>query len=327
MSPRKQQAPNLACSFRVEAQLGLSNILGLDEVGRGCLAGPVYAALVRFDQASWNFSEESPMALINDSKKLSAKRRESLYNFILESASYVGVKSISPTRIDKINILQASFEAFRQLLDEYTEREGFPDVVLLDGHQKIPNLKLKQHCIVGGDSVSKSIAAASIVAKVERDRWMIEASEKYPAYGFERNKGYGTREHWKALEEQGPCSIHRRSFLSRLDERKKGAACEKRVADYLLSEGFQVLERNYRLGRYELDLIATREKKLHIVEVRSRDDKNSELAFPKAKQEKIRKARQLLFRKRPDLEAYNSQVDLFVVGEDSMRAHWNVYAW
>ena len=177
---------------------------GVDEVGRGPFAGPVYAACVILP-----LNEE--ILYLNDSKKLSAKKREELYDIIMEKAVSVGIGFRDAARIDEINILQATYEAMRDAIAGMSVK---PDMLLNDA-VIIPDVDIKQVAITKGDTLSVSIAAASIVAKVTRDRLMDKFDNEYPGYGFARNKGYGTAEHIKALKELGPCAIHRRSFISK----------------------------------------------------------------------------------------------------------------
>lgn len=181
-------------------------IAGVDEAGRGPLAGPVVAACVIIDS---NFKITEDLEAVADSKKLSAKKREQLFKVIKEKALAVEISVVSHEVIDKINILQASLLAMKKAIEAC---KITPDLVLIDGNQKIPNLKIEQQTIVGGDASVFCIAAASIVAKVSRDYLISEAAKKYPEYGFEKHKGYGTKQHLEALEKYGPCPIHRQSF-------------------------------------------------------------------------------------------------------------------
>ena len=175
---------------------------GIDEVGRGPLAGPVVAACVILPK-------DCKLLYINDSKQLSEKKREELYDRILEEAVAVGIGSSSHELIDEINILQATYAAMREAISRMSVQ---PDQLLVDAVH-IPGISIPQRGIIKGDAQSISIAAASIVAKVTRDRLMVEMDEKYPGYGFAGNKGYGSAEHIAALREKGPCEIHRRSFI------------------------------------------------------------------------------------------------------------------
>lgn len=177
-------------------------ICGIDEVGRGPLAGPVVAGAVILPR-------DTEILYLNDSKKLSEKKREALYDEIMEKAVAVGIGMASPARIDEINILQATYEAMRMAIDKLEVR---PDLLLNDA-VTIPGVEISQVPIVKGDAKSISIAAASIVAKVTRDRMMKEYEEIFPGYDFASNKGYGTKAHIQALKTLGPCVIHRRSFI------------------------------------------------------------------------------------------------------------------
>jgi ribonuclease HII len=180
---------------------GFQRIAGIDEVGRGCLAGPVVAAAVILP-------ERHRIRGIRDSKVLARSRREALYELILDRAEAVGVGCIEVETIDRINILQATKLAMREALGRLSQP---PDHLLIDA-LSLRDVALPQRPIIDGDAISASIAAASIVAKVTRDRICDEIDARYPAYGFARNKGYGTRRHVDALLAEGPCEWHRRSF-------------------------------------------------------------------------------------------------------------------
>lgn len=181
----------------------LGYVCGIDEVGRGPLAGPVVVGAVILPK-------DCKILYLNDSKKLSAKKREELYDVIMEQAVSVGIGYNSPERIDEINILNATYEAMREAVSKLSVK---PDVLLNDA-VTIPGINdIKQVPIIKGDAKSVSIAAASIVAKVTRDRLMVEYSKQYPEYGFESNKGYGTAEHIEALKKYGKTPIHRNSFI------------------------------------------------------------------------------------------------------------------
>jgi len=180
---------------------GYRNIAGVDEAGRGPLAGPVVAAAVIF-------SAKIDIAGLDDSKKLSPKKREELFPQIKAEAVAYGVAIVSWEVIDEINILQASRLAMKQAVEQL---QPVPDLLLIDGNQKIDST-LDQWAIVKGDSKSLSIAAASVLAKVTRDRIMEDYHKLYPQYEFHRHKGYGTKLHRTLIEEHGPCPIHRSTF-------------------------------------------------------------------------------------------------------------------
>ncbi len=177
-------------------------ICGVDEVGRGSLAGPVVAGAVILPK-------DCDILYINDSKKLSATKREELYEVIMEKAVCAETALASPERIDEINILQATYEAMRKAIHAL---DPSPDLLLNDA-VNIPELPMKQVPIIKGDAKSISIGAASIIAKVTRDRMMVEYDKIYPQYDFASNKGYGAAKHIEALKQYGPCPIHRRSFI------------------------------------------------------------------------------------------------------------------
>ena len=185
---------------REYGQYGL--ICGIDEVGRGPLAGPVVAGAVILPK-------DCKIKYINDSKKLSAKMRDMLYDEIMEKAVAVGIGFVSEKRIDEINILNATYEAMHEAIDKLGVK---PDILLNDA-VTIPKVDIRQVPIIKGDAKSISIGAASIVAKVTRDRFMEEMAKKYPQYDFASNKGYGSAKHIAALKEHGPCEIHRTTFI------------------------------------------------------------------------------------------------------------------
>lgn len=180
----------------------LAYVAGIDEAGRGPLAGPVVAAAVILPKDIF-------LPFLNDSKKVTEKRRDVLFDEIKQNAIAYGIGIASNTLIDEINILQATYEAMREAINAL---EKTPDVLLVDAVH-IPDINIKQVGIVKGDAKSVNIAAASILAKVTRDRIMAEYDKIYPEYGFASNKGYGTATHIAALKEVGPCAIHRKSFI------------------------------------------------------------------------------------------------------------------
>ncbi len=187
------------------AAKGYKSICGIDEAGRGPLAGPVYAAAVIL-----------PLDLeidgLNDSKKLSEKKREALFDIICEKAISYSVGIATEEEIDEINILNATFLAMRRAVDGLSVK---PDYALIDGNQH-PGLSIADETVVKGDGKSMSIAAASILAKVSRDRFMLEIAKKYPEYCFEKHKGYGTKLHYEMIEKYGVSPVHRKSFLRKI---------------------------------------------------------------------------------------------------------------
>lgn len=180
-------------------------VCGIDEVGRGPLCGPVVASAVILPK-------DCQILYLNDSKKLSEKKREELYDVIMEEAIAVGLGMATPERIDEINILQATYEAMRQAIAGLKVKPA----VLLNDAVTIPEVEIPQIPIIKGDAKSVSIAAASIIAKVTRDRMMVEYDRMYPGYDLASNKGYGTKVHMDALRTIGPCEIHRRTFIKNI---------------------------------------------------------------------------------------------------------------
>ena len=179
-----------------------ASICGIDEAGRGPLAGPVVAGACILPM-------QTDIFYLNDSKKLNKKKREQLFREIQEKSLAFGVGIVSPERIDEINILQATYEAMRQAVKQM---ELMPDLLLVDA-VTIPDINVEQVGIIKGDEKSVSIAAASILAKVTRDRLMVQYDQAYPEYGFASHKGYGSAAHIAALKKYGPCPIHRRTFI------------------------------------------------------------------------------------------------------------------
>jgi len=179
---------------------------GIDEVGRGPLAGPVVAAAVILPA-------DFDVPGINDSKKLSEKKREALYDEITQKALAWSVAFVDNRVIDEINILQATKKAMVESVNSLSTK---PEALIIDAVQ-LQDVEIKQHSVIKGDEKSLSVAAASIVAKVTRDRYMVEMAEKYPGYAFEKNKGYGTAAHYQGLRENGISEIHRKSFLKNFD--------------------------------------------------------------------------------------------------------------
>lgn len=234
--------PKTIATFDSEKKLleeGYDFVIGIDEAGRGPLAGPVVACactLRNYQLSMINnqliFNDEK-WDLVRDSKTLSEKQREKIFDFICENF-YIGVGICDHKTIDRMNILEASFLAMKKAITNLLEANNFKfqmingksssnvkmsnnkkmrkGIIMVDGNKIIPNLSMEQRAIVGGDKIVKSISAASIIAKVTRDRIIREADEIYPEYGFAAHKGYGTRKHFEALKKYGPCEIHRKSF-------------------------------------------------------------------------------------------------------------------
>lgn len=248
-------------------------ICGIDEAGRGPLAGPVAAGAVILPK-------DSRILYLNDSKQLTPARREELYEEIQKEAVSIGVGIVDAARIDEINILNATYEAMRQAIAQLSPQ---PDLLLNDA-VTIPRVDIPQVPIIKGDAKSLSIAAASVIAKVTRDRMMVAYDKQYPQYGFAKHKGYGTKEHIQKLQEYGPCPLHRRTFIGhfvdvdgeesiqKANYRQRGSYYEEVAASYLKKQGYQILERNYRCPKGEIDLIALDKETLVFIEVKFRKE-------------------------------------------------------
>ncbi len=249
-------------------------ICGIDEAGRGPLAGPVAAG-------ACILPPDHDLLYVNDSKKLSEQKREELYEQITKEAIAWAVGIAEPARIDEINILQATYEAMRQAISKLSPAPA----VLINDAVQIPGVSLPQVPVIKGDAKSLSVAAASILAKVTRDRLMREYDSQYPAYGFAANKGYGSKEHIAALEKYGPCPIHRRSFITHFslpgdaaddtrevtqNQHNLGAEMEAAAAAYLEGQGVRILEKNFRSHHGEIDLIGEENGRICFVEVKYR---------------------------------------------------------
>lgn len=203
-----EQKPDLyGFDSAVRAEFGV--VCGIDEAGRGPLAGDVFAAAVIFD-------EGTVIEGINDSKKLTEKKREQLFDEIISKARAYCIARASVEEIEELNILQADFRAMERAYNGLDVPAG---IVLVDGNQ-LPEINARMRYVIKGDATSASIAAASILAKVSRDRYMKQMAEIYPQYGFDKHKGYGTKAHYAAVEQYGLCEIHRKSFFKKFYEKK-----------------------------------------------------------------------------------------------------------
>ena len=272
--------------FEYDAARGICTLCGVDEAGRGPLAGDVYAAAVILPP-------DANLPGLDDSKKLTSKKREELFELITEQAVSFCIAAATAEEIDEYNILQATFLAMTRAVNGLSSA---PELVLIDGNRRPANLKGLCECVVKGDATSASIAAASVLAKVARDRYMDALAGEYPAYGFEKHKGYPTKEHYAAILKYGPCPVHRKTFLKNLSDGSMpnahmiGAAGEAAAADYLEKNGFTILSRNYHSTYGEIDLIAENGEYLVFAEVKTRkpDSLVSPLeAVTLAKQKKI----------------------------------------
>ena len=268
-------------------------IAGVDEAGRGPLAGPLVASAVIFPD---DFSHP----LLNDSKKLTDRRRRELLPLIKEKAVAFSTGVVSHAEIDQNRMSWAVRVSFRRAMEPLAEQA---DLFLVDGNS-VPHLEYPCLFVVKGDSKSLSIAAASIVAKVTRDDIMIQAGNDYPEYGFEKHKGYGTRDHVAALRKHGPSPIHRMSFeplssmyatgqmsLFSMEKRKPGLAAERGACAYLERVGYEILQRNWSCGAGEIDIIASKEGTVFFIEVKSSFSGREDLALAKLNTRKIERIR------------------------------------
>lgn len=202
--------------FEFDKNQYTERLCGVDEAGRGPLAGDVFAAAVILPKDCY-------IEGLNDSKKLTEKKREKLYDEIIEKAETYCIATASVKEIEEINILQATYLAMSRAVEGLKLK---PETILIDGNRMPPQLENENaRCVVKGDATSASIAAASILAKVARDRYMLEVAKKYPEYLFEKHKGYGTKAHYEAIDKYGECQVHRHSFLKKyydkLEEKNK----------------------------------------------------------------------------------------------------------
>lgn len=253
-----------AIETKLHRDEGYAAICGVDEAGRGPLAGPVYAAAVVLP-----FGLE--LEGLNDSKKVTPRKRDALYGEITDKAVSFGIASASVEEIDKLNILNASFLAMSRAIEKL---EPQPSLALIDGNIS-RGIIIPHRCIVKGDSLSASIAAASILAKVSRDRYMAELASEYPQYRFDKHKGYGTKLHYEMIAEHGLTAHHRRTFF-----KEKPGASAKRLGDYgerlaagfLENKGFKIITANYKTRYGEVDIIASDGEFVVFAEVKLRKD-------------------------------------------------------
>lgn len=247
--------------YEYDEALGVTGFCGVDEAGRGPLAGDVYAGAVILDPAK-------PIEGLNDSKKLSEKRREALFDEICEKAVSFSVGVATVREIDAYNILNATFLAMRRAVAGLS---AIPPMALVDGNRN-PGLPVPTRLLVKGDATSASVAAASILAKVSRDRYMKALALEYPEYELARHKGYGTKLHKELLTQYGPSPIHRKSFLKKLKNlpSKSGRRGEAVAVQLLTDGGCRILGSNYAVPEGELDVVAEKGGFVLFVEVKTR---------------------------------------------------------
>ncbi len=352
---------------------GVEWVAGVDEAGRGCLAGPVVAAAVILPP-------DAELPGLDDSKKLSPRRREGLFDAIRAQALAASIAQVDAEEIDRLNILQASLKAMREALNTL---QTAPQHVLVDGHVR-PGSAFEETALVDGDARSLSIAAASVLAKVHRDRLMVECDTHYPEYGFAGHKGYGSPDHMAALRTHGPCPLHRRSFapvaelvqpprsaayasfvegigqaeslgeLERMahfikeagdalvdDElralRKEyrarlaqlqdiGRRGETRAERYLVEAGYEVLERRYRGGGGEVDLIVRKGDECVFVEVKAstqaEEGYKPEQRVDRAKRQRLVGAARQYVREKSTQATYRFDVVVVTLGGEESVEHW-----
>ena len=265
---------------------GFSVVCGVDEAGRGPLCGPVCAAAVILPDGC-------VIEGLNDSKKLSEKKREQLFDVVKETAVSYGVGMATAKEIDEINILQATFLAMRRAVAQLCPQ---PDLALIDGNQR-PGLPCAEETIVKGDAKCMSVAAASILAKVTRDRYMRELDKRYPQYCFAQHKGYGTKLHYEKLAEYGLCEEHRRTFLKKIlgepnEKKETGDRGEDVCARYYEKHGYTVIARNFHSRYGEIDVIAESDTQLVFIEVKTRAEGQATLPCEAVDQKKMRRLTQ-----------------------------------
>ena len=244
-------------------------ICGVDEAGRGALAGPVVSACVILKKDARFYIPD-----VMDSKKCCEKKRNELFKKIINVCEDYGIGIVDSKKIDEVNILNATMIAMKNAVESL---KVTPKLVLIDGN-RIPDLKFKTKCVVKGDSKSASIAAASIIAKVTRDEIMKKLDEQYKNYFFKDNKGYGTKKHYESILKYGTILEHRQSFLKKIKDKKikiqnvSGKIGEKICYSYLCEKGFKVICKNYKSLYGEIDLIAVKGENIYFIEVKLRSD-------------------------------------------------------
>lgn len=300
--------------FEYDKREGIPLLCGVDEAGRGPLAGDVYAAAVILPQDCF-------IEGLNDSKKLTPKKRDELYDIIKEKAISFSVGVATIAEIEEYNILNATFLAMSRAVDGLSVK---PQMVLVDGNRN-PKLSVHSKTVVKGDATSACIAAASILAKVERDRYMEQIALDYPEYQFGKHKGYGTALHYEMLDKFGVSPVHRKSFLKKYlsgektNAEKKGEFGENASAEYLAKRGYEILFRNYHSAYGEIDIIAEKENTIAFVEVKTRKAgaviKAKEAVSPSKQQKIIRTALTFISENNIKLQPSFDVIEVYTTGE------------
>ena len=309
-------------------------ILGIDEVGRGPYAGPlVIGACILGD---WQNSENAEwIEKLTDSKKLSAKRREELYVLIKEKALATATGWVSSAEIDKIGLSEALRLATRRAVEQIQKTKVPFSEIIIDGTMNfLARTKLEKYVstLKKGDFLVKEISAASILAKVERDKYMVELDAVYPEYGFGKHVGYGTAAHQKAMEEFGLTPEHRRSFRpvreiaeSKTTTKQLGDRGEQVVVDYLEASGHEIVARNYKTKLFEVDIISRKNEVLYFTEVKYRSDYDFGEALDfinKKKQQKMHLSVAGFMATHPEYADFRSTLAVAAVGKDFCLEEW-----
>ena len=309
-------------------------ILGIDEVGRGPYAGPlVIGACILGD---WQNSENAEwIEKLTDSKKLSAKRREELYVLIKEKALATATGWVSSTEIDEVGLSEALRLATRRAVEQIQKTKIPFSEIIIDGTMNfLVGTKLEKYVstLKKGDFLVKEISAASILAKVERDKYMAELDAVYPKYGFGKHVGYGTAAHQKAMEEFGLTPEHRRSFRpvreiaeNKITSKQLGDRGEQVVVDYLVTAGHEIVARNYKTKLFEVDIVSRKDRALYFTEVKYRgsNDFGAGLDFiDKKKQEKMRLAIAGFLATHPEYADFTPTLAVAAVGKDFKLEEW-----
>lgn len=308
-------------------------ILGIDEVGRGPLAGPLVIGAVILPEKRPEWVSE-----LRDSKKLKAKKREELAKIILSEAPATGLGWVTPAEIDEVGIGEALRLAARRAVEEVQKKKEPFSQIIIDGKVNfLSGTRLERFVstAIKADVLIKEVSAASIIAKVARDRYMVEAAEKYPRYGFEKHVGYGTKAHLEAIYELGISEIHRRSFepiRSLVGFEREGTVVknttargqngEERVALYLEGLGHKIVARNFKTKICEIDVVSIHGDTIYFTEVKTRKNGEGLAAIDKKKLEKMKLGVEVFLKFRPEYKKYNP-----LLAAASVDGDWRVLDW